>query len=287
MDSRILSRVQASIIVLIVLLVAFPMNIRAAEEQESPVDKIQWQKGPSVGDLGKIAEVSVPDGSVFAGEGDMKTIMEASQNLYSGDEVGFLVLPYEESKVLEIYFQFEESGYIKDDEKGSLDPKAMLTSMKELNEKGNEERKKRGWRSLLLVDWEIPPHYDERTNNLEWATRLKTDAGEEIVNYNTRLLGRTGVMRVTLVTEPENLKKALPAFQGVISDFSYKQGFRYAEYRQGDKLAKYGLTALVVGGATAVAAKSGLLKSLWKIIVAAGIAVAAFFRKLFGRKQTA
>ncbi len=47
------------------------------------------------------------------------------------------------------------------------------------------------------------------------------------------------------------------------------------------------LTALVVGGATAVAAKSGLLKGLWKLIVAGAVGVAAFLKKIFGRKATA
>ena len=272
---------------LIMLTLVYPINIASGEEQESQIDKIQWQQGPSIGDLGKIAEIRIPGGAGFAGAGDMKTIMEAGENIYSGDELGYLLVPYEESKFLEIYFQFDESGYIKDDEKGSLDTIGMLNTMKENNKEGNKERKKRGWKPLYIVDWEIPPHYDENTHNLEWATRLKTDTGEEIINYNTRLLGRTGVMRVTLVAPPEDLRISIPAFQEIISEFSYKQGYRYAEYRQGDKLAKYGLSALVVGGAAAVAAKSGLLKGLWKLIVAAGIGIVAFFKKIFGRKTTA
>jgi uncharacterized membrane-anchored protein len=207
----------------------------------------------------------------------MKTIMEAGENIYSGSELGYLASPNEK---LEIIFEFEETGYVKDDEKESLDTAAMLKQLKASNKKGNKERKKRGWKTLDLVDWEIPPHYDEKTNNLEWATRLRTEENEELVNYNTRLLGRTGVMRVTLVTEPGNLENALPSFQNIISDFTYKSGYRYAEYRQGDKIAKYGLTALVVGGATAVAAKSGLLKGLWKLIVAGAVGVAAFLKKI-------
>jgi uncharacterized membrane-anchored protein len=281
---RIRSFAITAVISVAITLTAAPITNANQGSSDSPVDKIKWLQGPGPADLGKIAELQVPADCIFAGADDMKTIMEAGENIYSGRELGYLVSPNDK---LEIIFEFDETGYIKDDEKESLDTKAMLKQMKASNKEGNKERKKRGWKTLDLVDWEIPPHYDEITNNLEWATRLRTEENGELVNYNTRLLGRTGVMRVTLVTEPENLKTALPAFQNIISDFAYKSGYRYAEYRQGDKIAKYGLTALVVGGATAVAAKSGLLKGLWKLIVAGVVGIGAFLKKIFGRKATA
>ena len=46
----------------------------------------------------------------------------------------------------------------------------------------------------------------------------------------------------------------------------FKAGSRYAEFGQGDKIAAYGLTALVAGGAGAALAKSGLLSKMWKAI---------------------
>ena len=69
----------------------------------------------------------------------------------------------------------------------------------------------------------------------------------------------------------------------------------YAEYRKGDKVAEYGLTALIAGGATYAAVKTGLLgvvitfvKKLWYLIVA-GIAaiwggIKRFFRRISGQE---
>jgi uncharacterized membrane-anchored protein len=81
----------------------------------------------------------------------------------------------------------------------------------------------------------------------------------------------------------------LPQYQALLTDYSYKQGERYAEYRSGDKLAKYGLAALITGGAAAVAVKTGLFASLVllfkkgaKVIVIAVVAVIAWLKKLFG-----
>ena len=61
----------------------------------------------------------------------------------------------------------------------------------------------------------------------------------------------------------------------------------------GDKIAEYGLTALVVGGAGAAAAKAGLLKGLWKfllagwkLVIAAIVGLGALLKRIFfGEKQ--
>jgi uncharacterized membrane-anchored protein len=71
--------------------------------------------------------------------------------------------------------------------------------------------------------------------------------------------------------------------------FQFSTGNRYAEWVKGDKVAAYGLTALVAGGVGAAAAKSGLLGKLWKAIVLGAVAVAAalkrFLASIFGSKE--
>jgi len=69
--------------------------------------------------------------------------------------------------------------------------------------------------------------------------------------------------------------------------FAYKSGGKYAEFRQGDKVAKYGLTALVVGGGVALAAKSGLLGKLFKPILVGLLVVGSALKKLFTRGDRA
>jgi uncharacterized membrane-anchored protein len=60
----------------------------------------------------------------------------------------------------------------------------------------------------------------------------------------------------------------------------------------GDKVAEYGLAALVLGGAAAIATKKGLwavivgfLVKGWKLVAIAVAAVGASLRKLFGKKN--
>ena len=183
-------------------------------------------------------------------------------------------------------FEFDDVGYIKDDDKDSLDADAMLASIRKGTEIGNKEREKRGWPTMTILGWEKEPYYDEESHNLEWAIRGSSE-GDVVVNYNTRLLGRGGVMRVTLVADPETLTATIPKFKDLLAGYAFKPGQRYAEFRQGDKVAQYGLAALIVGGASAVAVKSGLLKYLWKILIVGFVAISAFVKKVFGRKKGA
>ena len=246
-------------------------------------ETVNWQKGPAVGDLGTTAQVKVPEGYLFAGARDTRTIMEAYHNPLTGREMGFVAPAGEEWFAV---FEFDDVGYVKDDEKDSLDANALLDSIQAGTEAGNKERMKRGWPIMTVLGWETPPRYNELTHNLEWSIRAQSE-GAPVINHNTRVLGRGGVMEVTLVTDPATLAQTLPKFKTMLEGFQFKQGHRYAEFRAGDKTAAYGLTGLIVGGGTAALVKTGAFKWLWKLIVAGAAGVAALAKKLFSRNKTA
>ena len=60
-------------------------------------------------------------------------------------------------------------------------------------------------------------------------------------------------------------QSAVPDFDKLLAGFEFATGNRYAEWVKGDKVAAYGLTALVAGGVGAAAVKSGALGKLWKL----------------------
>jgi uncharacterized membrane-anchored protein len=260
-----------------------PGGATETEPQGEPsvVEQVQWQIGPGAGQLGELAEVDIPEGYVFAAGDDTRLLMEAMQNPVSGRELGFLA---PDNLSWYLVFEYDETGHILDAEKAELDSDALLASLKEANDAGNEERKKRGWTLFQIAGWELPPQYNPTTQNLEWAIKGESE-GQPVINWNTRLLGREGVMEVTLVAGPDILNDVKPQYETLIGGFDYKAGQKYAEYTKGDKVAEYGLAALIAGGATAVAAKTGVLKYLWKILLVVGIAVVAFFRRIFSRKK--
>jgi uncharacterized membrane-anchored protein len=256
----------------------------AQESQESALE-VDWVQGPSSSQLGSVARIDVPEGYVFAGGEDTQELMEMMENPLSGNEVGFLA---PEERHWFIVFEFEGIGYVEDDEKETLDADGILDSLRKGNDAANEIRRKNGWGTMEIVGWQQPPHYNEQTHNLEWATLARTESGETVINHNTRLLGRDGVMSATLVSDPGLIAEVLPVSSSLLARYEFLPGSRYSEFKAGDKIAEYGLTALITGGAAAVAIKSGLLQKFGKFIVLAVVALAASLRKviaaLFGRQ---
>lgn len=243
---------------------------------------LAWQQGPTEGRIGSTATIKVAEGQAFLDAPNTKRFLELNQN---PPRENHYTLAAPASGWFAI-FSFEDSGFVKDDEK--LDADALLKSIQESDKAGNEERKRLNMSALHVVGWHVPPHYDAGTKRLEWGLRLQGDSGGPVVNYTIRILGRRGVMHVTLVSEPATLDRDIAQFKGNLAAYSFTPGERYSEFRSGDRVAEYGLAALVLGGAAVVATKTGFLKVVGKFLIfgliAFGGAVAAFFRKYFRKR---
>ena len=253
----------------------------AEGEAAQPV-RLEWQRGPGVAPIGTdLAEMQVGEEYVYLDAEGTKKLMELTENPVSGLEMA-TVAPVSDESGWFLVFEFDEVGYVPDDEKDSLDAEAMLTAIREGTEAGNEERRARGWATMQIIGWHEEPHYDAQTNNLSWAITGESE-GQQNVNRIVKLLGRRGVMTATLVSPPNELASAVPAVEAMLANYQFKPGNTYAEYMPGtDQLATYGLTALVVGGAGAALVKSGLLAKLWKPIAIALVALGAGVKRLFG-----
>lgn len=273
---------------LFLLLLALPLWVAAqsATDPNEELKKLNWQMGPTSGDIATRAKVSVPEGYVFLGESDTRRFLELSGN--PPRDGRYMVAP----KSLQWFavFEFEESGYVKDDEK--IDPDALLKSLQESDGPSNEERTRLGMPALHTDGWQVAPHYDSDTKRLEWGVRLRTDSGKTTVNYTSRLLGRKGVMSAILVASPESLNQDTAEFKQVLGGYSFVGGEKYSEFTQGDRVAEFGLAALVLGGAAAVATKKGLwgviggfLAAFWKVLAGVVVAALAGLKSIFTKKK--
>jgi len=236
----------------------------ADPEEQGP--KVSWVKGPSNIDLGKdIARLQLLEGFQFAGADDTRGILTRMGNRPNGSELG-LVVPSAEDQDWFIVFEWQPVGYVKDDEKDKIDADALLKTIQEATEEGNAWRKENSIPALHVTGWAEPPRYDSETHNLVWATLSKNEAGHLGSNYNMRLLGRSGFVSAVLVESPDKLAASKVVAHSVIKGFSFKAGSSYSEWKAGDKIAEYGLTALVAAGAGAAAVKFGLFALLAKFL---------------------
>lgn len=254
--------------------------------------QIGLKDGPLTGEMG-VATIAVPAGFVFTNGAGAKKWGELTTNPVSGKEIG-LMGPSDGSYL--VLFEFDDVGFVKDDEKDDLDAEELLESIKEGTAAWNDQRAKMGVPPLNILGWELKPAYNEAAHALEWCVRAESE-GEPSLNFNTRLLGRRGVVSVTLMFGGEvKLADVLPGFRELLQGFTFKEGETYAEYKEGDRLAEYGLAALVAGGGVALAAKTGILAKLGlllakggKLIIVGVVAVigvmGSFLKRLFGKKD--
>ncbi|HEY4082230.1 MAG TPA: DUF2167 domain-containing protein [Burkholderiaceae bacterium] len=276
--------------VALALSLALPLGAMAADEtaekQESPFAKLAWEKGPAKIALGSRADVSLAEHQAALPEADSNKFLELTGNL-PGQGTQIIA-----SKTWWATFDFDDSGYVKDNDK--IDADALLKQIKDSDEPANEERKKRGMPLLTTDGWYVPPHYDSQTRQLEWALKLHaSDDPKPVINYTVRLLGRSGYERAVLVSSPETMDQDVAEFKQMLTAFDFHAGEKYSEFRQGDRVAEFGLAALVAGGAAAVAVKTGFWKVIlaflaasWKLVAAGVVGLFATIGKLFKRKSS-
>lgn len=252
-----------------------------AQDEASP-----WIAGPTTAQLGDVAKVEIPNGYLFAGAEATRQLMASMGNPPSGQEMG-LIAPEAEDVDWFVVFEYNPVGYVSDEDYDEIDAKAILKSISDATEAANKERTKMGAPALHVTGWSESPHYDPASNNLVWALEAKDDGGDQIVNYNVRLLGRRGYMSVTLVTDPAQLSRDKPEVNTVLAGFGYQDGQSYGEFVSGDKLAGYGLAALVAGGAGAAALKLGFfaaigkfLGKIWKLLAIGVLFLVSQFKRL-------
>jgi uncharacterized membrane-anchored protein len=275
----------------VVPVLAFALAVCASAQEKSPAPAINWVPGPTTAQLGDgLAKIEVPEGYLFADKAETRKVMEMIGNPPSDEEIG-LIAPADDAKTWFVVFKYNEVGYVKDDDKDEIDADAILTSIREGTEAANEERKKMGSDPVEVVGWFEKPHYDSSSHHLVWAIEGKSKE-DAMVNYDVRLLGRRGYVSATLVTDPKALAADLPHVQALLGGFTFDEGNRYAEWKSGDKVAEYGLAALVAGGVGAAAMKLGLFAQLgkllakgWKLVAVGFAALVGWVKRLFGKKQ--
>lgn len=270
-------------------------DIQSSDAVETPGEamasrSLQFRQGEVViGD--DLATLRVPDGFAFLDPQDAQWMLRSWGNPQSNPPLGMVVPRDAVSGRLggwAVIVDFEEHGYISDEDADKIDYNELLTTMQADVEQHNAERQRSGYATVHLKGWARPPHYDAEEKTLHWAKILQFDnQPDPILNYNIRLLGRRGVLVMNFVAAIDQLPVIERHLNTVLAMASFNPGHRYVDFNpELDKVAAYGLAALVAGK---VASKIGLmalalafLKKFWILPLLVG---GWFFRGRRKKKQ--
>jgi uncharacterized membrane-anchored protein len=280
---------------LLVGLLAHGQNEDAIAKAKKLADSLRYQKG-QITLRGGLAKIHVPEGFRYLDSADADTVLSKIWgNPPDQNTLGMLVpadLSIASRDAWAVVITYEEKGYVKDDDAEKIDYSKVLKDMQEGTQKANEQRKKEGYPPIDLVGWAAPPRYDKATHKMYWAQEIKFgNAPENTLNYNIRILGRRGVLVLNAVAAMGQLREIESVAPQIISMVDFQEGHRYSDFNVStDKVATIGLIGLVAGG---LAAKAGFFKLLIpfllvakKFIIVGIAAIAAFIKKIFGKKTT-
>lgn len=253
-----------------------------ASEYDEAIKAVQAtiRPGPVTITLINQATLKIPQGYGYIPDKVAGRLLRAIGNVVHTDPVG-MVLPMESNAGF-VVIRWQDAGYIKDDDAKDWKADELLNTIRTSTEQDNETRRSRHVPEVEIVGWVEPPKYDAGPHQLVWsvASKHKQDPNDAPhgINYNTYALGREGFFSMNLVTSMNDLETQKPMAHTLLAGLGFNDGKRYTDFNSStDKVAEYGLAALVAGVA---AKKLGLLALIGAFIAKFAkiilISVAAF-----------
>jgi uncharacterized membrane-anchored protein len=252
--------------------------------------------GPVDVPLASQGTLKLPANYMFIPQPNATQVLNAMGNPGSDKRLQGLVFPVDKDSWF-MTVRFESAGYVKDDDAKDWNADDLLKSYREGTEAANKERKTMGVPELEILGWAEKPSYDTATHRLVWAMSSKErGAGADAagvgsgVNYNTYALGREGYFSLNLVTDLADLQKHKTHATAMLSALNFDEGKRYADFNAStDRVAEYGLAALVAGAAAKklgfFALAFAFLAKFAKVGILAAAAIGAGLFKFLGKKK--
>lgn len=238
------------------------------------------------------AELALPQGYGYLPTAQAVRLLKAMGNR-PGEDVAGMVLPLGSDDQWFIVVRYVAAGYIKDDDARDWKSDDLLKSIREGTEENNKDRRQRGLPELEVLGWVEAPHYEADSHRLVWSLSSRAKGGQADdngVNYNTLALGREGYVSMNLVADLKSVEALKPQAKMLLSKLNFNDGKRYADFNaKTDKVAEYGLAALVAGVAAKKLGMFALIAAFAakfaKLIGVAVLGGGAALAKLFGRKK--
>lgn len=216
----------------------------------------EWRSGPLQLDLLDQANIKLPAGYVWLGQQDAKRMLQQLGNPNVADVLG-VVTGNERDWLMVV--RFDKDGFIKNEDAGKWNAEALLESIRKGAVQTNQQRQKQQVPEIEILGWLEQPKYDAAQHRLSWGIGMRNQGDEapeaQGLNYNTYLLGRDGYFSLNLISSLQEIERNKQHATALVAAINFREGKRYADFADGDKLAPYGLSKLLAGATDAAVAK--------------------------------
>ncbi len=256
----------------------------AASDPSSPVNSNEG--GTEAANNEASSEVKVTDrvalGDIasyhFPGKHNMSFVgPEATQELLNKEETGDLITGQILGSLLDrhdhawVILMYTEDGHIFDYDHQQIDAKRILATYQNEFQQQNDHRSDAP--KLQVLGWGKEPVYDTARHTLTWYMKLKNSTEDDVVNYNARILTRTGYLSAIMITDDQDFKQDSATFErDVLPNIDINPGSAYSAYDgDTDKDSKLTLEGLILTGAGTHSAKKygtfSIVNKLWFVVV--------------------
>jgi uncharacterized membrane-anchored protein len=279
-------------------LLAVAMGAHAQEEMSEGekqaralVASLQWKDG-EVAVQGAKARMKLSEDFRYLDAADARKVLENLWGNPPDESVLGMVVPKGRGVLADnswaVVVTNSDEGYVSDEDAAKIDYADLLKDMQKDTRDENEARKEAGYDTVDLLGWAAPPRYDAASKKLYWAKKLQFEGNQgQTLNYDIRVLGRHGYLSLEAIARMDDLADVEAGMQKLLPAVEFDTGARYADFNKStDKMAAYGIAALIGGG---IAAKAGLfaklgalLLGLKKLLIPLVLLGGAFFKKILG-----
>lgn len=167
------------------------------------------------------------------------------------------------------YIDHYDDGFVGDSDWSDIDAADFLKQMQENELASNDERVANGHEASEVIGWIEEPSYDSTTHVAHYVVEM-SNAHFHWVNAVAIKLGRSGYHQITWAGDLDQFKTDGPRIlKTALDSHSYDTGHKYADFKDGDKTAAYGLAGLMAAVAGVKLGK-GLLAGIFAFIAIAG-----------------
>lgn len=256
-------------------------DTRSHSTAKQEVAKMHWARGTQ-----KLAQshgtFTVPRGGTMVSGAEAVRVDNIINGTRDTSTEGFVELPHRS-----LYLSYRDEGFVTADDWKDVNADDLLKNIRDSTEQANEQRAKNGISALHIDGWVQKPAFDAARKSVRWVTRAHDDRGS-LINAVALQLGRHGYERFTLVSSGSDPTGDAAVLAGAVNAYRFDKGFRFSDYVPGDKVAGFGIAALVGTAAGATIAKTVgfgaillLIKKFFLVFVALGLGALRYLKRFF------
>ncbi len=240
-----------------------------------------------------VGKIIVPDGFKYLDAKQAQNVLVElwGNPWYEGMTLG-MILPEDRGVMTDSGYvfniEYNEIGYVKDDDAGDIDYDELLKGMQEETAAANKQRTDAGFEPISVIGWAASPYYDKERKILHWAKEVRFGYNSEhTLNYNIRVLGRKGVLVLNAIGGMSSYGMVKRDLTHVLNIVQFNDGYRYDDFNPSiDEVASWTIGGLVAGKILAKAGFFAFLLKFWKFIAIGAVVAARFvWAKVRGRRR--